>query len=333
MMTFNIGDIHPNTPHLFADLAELLLLINYRGRSSLHRSDLQVVLLGGAISYEEIDDETEESGATQTSAEKNDRIDGQLDAIMSHLEYRAKALTPYYPFQINGESLVLGEPLSSKQRIYRMLLSCSRLRSFSGNKGIRQRWAASFTELSKIAMTGLLPAHATVRIFDANSQDRRDYYSTDLREALKILGKDLGVMINEVECNKKTPQGDAGLDLVGVVDFADDANTSYAILGQCGAQETEWPKKTLEAHSLKLRHFYHMQFDCPSVMFTPVCYRKTTGEWVDNGSTNGVFLADRSRILKLIELQNKFDEIINLPWFIEFDNEFDQILLDDNIYL
>jgi hypothetical protein len=224
-----------------------------------------------------------------------------------------------------GKKLFRRDELGGKEKIYTLLLACSRLRSFQV-KGVAQRWAGIFTELSKIAMKGLLPLHANVRIFDANSQDRKDYYSTDLRKALKILGKDLGVAVNEAECNKKAPQGDAGLDLVGVIDFADGAATSFAILGQCGAQETEWPEKTLEAHSLKFMHLFQMQFNFPGVMFTPVCYRTATGEWVDNGRTNGIFLADRSRILRLLELQNSCEAILDSEWFNVFTSEFEKII-------
>src|SRR5690606_2938131 len=121
---------------------------------------------------------------------------------------------------------------------------------------------------------GMVPAHATVRIFDANSDDRRDYYTTDLRKALKILGRDLRVIkVNDDQCDKAGSAGDGGLDLVAVVDFDDGASNAFALLGQCGAQETGWPKKTLEAHPMRLRNYYQMQLDHPAVMFTPVCFR------------------------------------------------------------
>ncbi|MBL4955207.1 hypothetical protein JK635_23995, partial [Neobacillus sp. YIM B02564] len=169
----------------------------------------------------------------------------------------------------------------------------------------------------------LLPAHAQVRIFDANSDDRREYYSTDLREALKVLGQDLRVIgINEKECDNAGSSGDAGLDLVAVVDFDDGASNSYALLGQCGAQEKDWPKKKLEAHSMNYRNFFHMQLDYMGIMFTPVCYRMANGEWTDNQNANGVLLADRVRILKLLELQNQWNEITTAPWFLKFEEEF-----------
>jgi hypothetical protein len=179
-------------------------------------------------------------------------------------------------------------------------------------------------------MVSLLPEHATVRIFDANSDDRRDYYTTNLSKALKILGKDLGVLkIHDDECHKAGSSGDAGIDLVGIVNFDDGATTSFALLGQCGAQETEWPKKTLEAHSIAYANYFHKQFDYPSVMFTPVCYRTATGEWTDNKSANGTLLIDRERILKLLELKNCWEEIVISEWFEDFENGFNNVKAPD----
>jgi hypothetical protein len=175
-----------------------------------------------------------------------------------------------------------------------------------------------------------MPAHSTVRIFDANSIDRREYYSTDLREALKILGRDLRVLsINDGECEKAGPAGDAGLDLVAVVDFDDGASTAYAVLAQCGAQEKGWPRKTLEAHSMRYRNYFQMQYDYPGVMFTPVCFRGSDGVWSDNQGANGVLLADRGRILKLIALGDRWAEIVEADWFIAFENEFTEFSLED----
>lgn len=320
-MNFNIGELHPNTPHLFADLAELLLIVGHNGRPKLHKNELEAILTRGPISHEEIDTERAASEAEATDAERNARTDRQLEDVMAHLEYRATAFAPFYPFTVEGEDLVLHGDLTPQHRVYRLLLACSRLRSFR-RAGVAQRWAKHFAQLSKIALGGLLPQHATVKVFDANSDDRREYYSTNLRAALKVLGRDLRVLsINEGECDKVHPSGDAGLDLVAIVDFDDGASTAFAVLAQCGAQETGWPRKTLEAHSMRYRHFFQMQYDIPGVMFTPVCFRTSDGEWSDNQSANGVLLADRGRILKLIDLQNKWEEVIAQGWFLEFEAE------------
>ncbi len=321
-MNFDIGDLNPNTPHLFADLAELVLMVGYNGRNYLHKNDLEGVIDRGVISPEELDEEADAASTSEaineTGAERNERRERQLEDVLTQLAFRSKAMEGFYPFEVEGEFLKIRENLTSKHRVYKLLLACSRLRSFK-ESGINQLWAKAFTKLSKIAMKGLVPNHAEVRIFDANSEDRTSYYSTNLKEALKILGKDLAVRIDEIECDKAGTSGDGGLDLVAIVNFDDGARTSYALLGQCGAQEKNWPKKTLEAHSIRYKNFFHMIFELPGVMFTPVCYRNSDGEWSNVQSANGILLVDRIRMLKLIEAQNCWDDIISNQWFIDFE--------------
>lgn len=322
MTSFNIGDLHPNTPHLFADLAELLLLIGYNGRAQLHQNDLEKLLNEQPIAAEEVDEEDEDAQAEKTSAERNSRQDRQIEDVMSQLAYRAGAFGEWYPFEVKGENLRLHPDLSNNHRLYRLLVACSRLRSF-GRKGVPQRWARGFTHVSCAAMRALAPKSAQTRIFDANSLDRQNHYGTDLRNALPILGKELGVLsINEAECANAESSGDGGFDIVTTLNFDDGAATAYAILGQCGAQETAWPSKTLEASPINFRHYYQVQFDYPSVMFTPVSYRLATGTWVNNKCANGVLLADRLRIMNLINLDGTHDQLIAEQWFNDFEAEF-----------
>lgn len=322
MMTFNIGEIHRNTPHLFADVAELLLLTGACGKSFLHTNDLESLIKNEPISTDEFDEEECEEKLQQSSADKNSRQDRQLEDVMSQLDYRSKSFNNFYPFHYHNDTLRLSSGISEPQRVYRFLLACSRLRSFQ-KKGLPQLWAKQFAKLSQLALAGLQPMHATTRIFDANSDDRKSHYGTDLRIALKKLGEELGVLkINEDECQNAGSSGDAGYDLISSFNFDDGAATAFAILGQCGAQETGWPKKTLEAHSMKLRNYFQLLFDYPSVMFTPVCYRTATGGWVDNKCANGIFLADRLRTLMLLEKQKSFSTIIIQQWFIDFEDQF-----------
>ena len=329
-MSFEIGEIHPNTPHLFADLAELLLLVGDVGRAYIHKNDLESLVSNGSITTEEIDGEVEaEQEAIETeksTAERTDRLEQQLEDVFTQLGYRANALGDCYPFTLDGEQLIMNSALIEKHRVYRLLLACSRLRSF-GRKGLPQKWAKHFAQISRVALESLVPARAETRIFDANSDDRKNYYSTDLRVALRKMGQDLGVLsINEDECNKAGPSGDAGFDLIATIKFDDGAATNFALLGQCGAQEREWPSKTLEAHSINLLNFFQVQFNYPSTMFTPVCYRTSAGEWVDNKCANGVLLADRGRILNLIDARNQWVEIVQTPWFISFEQDFSNMV-------
>ena len=325
-MSFEIGELHPNSPHLFADLAVLLLLLSYKGRSYIHSNDLESLITSSDINSDEIDEEKDEQAEERSSAERHSRADRQIEDVLSQLEYRAKAFGDSYPFTVSGQKLKIKPSLNESHRVYRLLVSCSRLRSFN-KAGIPQNWARVFARVAKIAMAGLASQSAVTRIFDANSDDRRDYYGTDLREALKVLGRDLAVLkVNEDECNKASSSGDAGYDLVSVLSFNDGAATHHALLGQCGAQETEWPKKTLEAHPINCQHFFQMQLAYQSVMFTPVCYRNTTGEWVNNKCTNGVLLVDRLRAIHLIGIQAAFADLSTQSWFIDFETKFGQFV-------
>lgn len=330
MKTFEIGELHPNAPHLFADLAELLLLIGYNGRTSIHANDLEKLLNDKTINSDELDEEEQAQNAQTSSASTNSRQDQQIEDIMIHLSYRSGTFSDWYPFVLAGDTLSIQLNFTEKHRIYRLALACSRLRSF-GRKGLPQRWAKVFTRVAKIAFQGLAPKDAATRIFDANSDDRRTYYGTDLRLALPILAKDLGVSINAKNCGKVDSSGDGGFDLVASLDFDDGATTTFSLLGQCGAQETNWPTKTLEAHSIQLRHLFQLQFEYPSIMMTPVCFRTADGEWVDDKCANGIFLADRSRILQLLEWQQCMQTLVKEPWFIEFESEFIEFSPESNI--
>lgn len=321
-MNFNIGEIHPNSPHLFADLAELLVLVGYAGKGWLHKNDLLALRASASTSVEEIDQETATMEELEIDARRHDRIEAQLEDVWTHLEYRSGAMADFYPFSVQGDKLILLDRLDIRHRLYRLLVACSRLRSFA-KKGVPQRWAKSFTALSRLALHGLMPSHASIRIFDANSEDRRSYYGTDLREALIKLGTDLCAFeINREQCRKASAQGDGGIDLVATINFGDGAAGTFSIIGQCGAQETGWPIKTLEATPVRFRNFFSIPFDWPSIMFTPVCYRNSNGEWVDNQSTNGVLLADRLRILTMLEKTDAWNTVAMAAWFSSFEEEF-----------
>ncbi|ELY3803681.1 hypothetical protein SMX72_002244 [Cronobacter sakazakii] len=320
-MIFKVGDVHPNAPHLFADLAELATLINYTGRNDLNKNDLITIRNQSVTSADDADQEEEDDKNEGSDAERNDRLERQVEDVWTQLDYRQSFLKDFYPFRIEGDFIYLKNNLSHLQRIYLFLLACSRLRSFKkAKKGIIQYWARYFSIVSKFATYALLPSHSIVRIFDANSQDRVDYYGTDLRKALVKMGEDLAVpSINYAECVKAGPSGDAGFDIIATLEFEDGLSSNYGILGQCGAQETEWPKKTLEAHALKLRTFYQVHFDLPSIMFTPIFYRDADGGWVDSSPCAGVLILDRARILFLLSKTEHCSTLVSEQWFEEFE--------------
>jgi len=323
---FKTGALHPNTPHLFADLVELFVLISPNTPKAFYKSNIATLIKQGEIHTEELDEVLEYEQEAENHADVSDRLSQQADDIWSQIEYRENAFQDFYPFKVESNCLKLkDDDFSDAQKLYILMLTCSRLRSFDRESGVRQYWAKSFTNLSKEAMVGLTPIGSDVKIFDANSDDRRNYYGTNLRQALVKLGEDLSVInILEDECNKEPSSGDGGLDIVAIYNFKDNAVASHAIFGQCGAQETEWPKKTLEATPEVFSHLFQFQVYPSAVMFTPVCYRNSDGSWVRNRETNKVLLLDRYRILNLIN-QESIANIVTNDWFTKFFETFEQI--------
>ncbi|MBR8005603.1 hypothetical protein [Burkholderia vietnamiensis] len=322
MINFNIGDVHPSVPHLFADIAELLVIVGYNDRGRLHKNDLLSVRQGGRISPDVVDEEALEDARAPDDASRRDRYERQVEDVWQQLSYRASTLGQAYPFELHGDEVRSRAELSNSARVYRLLLACSRLRSFAASAGLAQRWARFFTETCKVAARGLMPEHASssIRVFDANSDDRRTFYGTDLRQALRVLGRQLGAhSIHEEECDKAGHAGDAGLDIVAAVEFGDGVPSSYAIVGQCGAQETGWPKKTLEAYPVRYRSYFNVLLDWPTAMFTPVLYRDADGKWVDTQPASGVLLLDRVRIISLLSMVNAFDAVTNTEWLPQFE--------------
>lgn len=323
MISFNIGELQVGTPHLMADLAELLLLVDFNGRKSIHRNELASIISQEARSIETIDAELLDE-ARENDAENHDALERKIDFIWSQLEYRESSLNDVYPYMVDGDELHMLNDLTDIQKIYCFLTCCSRLRSFSAFTdfgSISHKWAKYFTFLCKEAVRALAPAgkKASVRIFDVGSPDRNLYYGTDLRKALPVLARDLGVIgRNEENCNQ-TSSGDGGFDIIVDYGFDDSLTSNYAILGQCGAQETEWPTKILESHSLNLRHYFHTNYDYTSVMFTPVFYKQSNGRWVNERHTNGVLLLDRQRIINLIRDMSFEKKITQSSWFVTYE--------------
>ena len=218
MTTFDVGDMHPNTPHLLADLVELLCIINYTGRDTFHQTDLASLLNVSNTSVDEVDQERREVRRISSDAVLGDRTEAQLENVWIQLSYRFASLNDMYPFIVEGDEIRMREEQTNKHRVYIFTLCCSRLRSFIRIRGAAQRWARGFAVLCKYATQALLPAHGDVKIFDANSEDRRSYYGTDLRRALRVMGSDLGVKrVDEEECDRAGSSGDAGFDIIATV--------------------------------------------------------------------------------------------------------------------
>ncbi len=305
-MPFQVGRLEANSPHLLADLIELLASLNPDGRRRYSPEDIASIIEG------------------QPDFPENEPQDlrASIHTSWGHLEYRSGKFGPSYPFSLHNGIGLRGR-LSAPARFYRFLLACSRLRSFEHT--LRSAWAADFTKLSAEVLRQLMPNWAEVRVFDANSDDRRNYFGTDLRLALLRLGQDIGASyVNDDECNKHAPQGDAKIDLVAVAGWDDSAPGRLAILGQCAARETDWPDKRLEAHPVGLRGVFTLLADPVNACFIPLLYRETNGQWITDTGASGCLLIDRLRFILLLQRRARTNQLVDAAWFQRFETEFFQ---------
>jgi hypothetical protein len=307
-MTFEVGRLEASSSHLLADLIELIAALNFDGRAAYRPDDL-ISLIEGQPDF----------------AENEPRnLRASVEDAWLHLEYRAGRFATAYPFTFRTGALRVRGQRTHTARIYRFLLACSRLRSF--NPALRSAWASSFTKLSREVLIQLLPGWAEVRVFDANSDDRRHYYGTNLRKALLVLGKDIAASsVDAAECDAQESSGDAKIDLVGLTKWDDPAPGAHVILGQCAARETDWPTKRLEAHAIGLRAMMSLLHDPVNALFIPVLYRDTNGSWITKTHATGCLLIDRLRIISLLNRRGRLAQLIQEPWFREFEQEFNEI--------
>lgn len=321
-MNFEIGVKHPSTPHLFADLVELLTVYDAMGKGELHKNDVISIVSGLPTVGDDLDEQEDDDESADPDALKNDKHEQKIEDLWTQINYRSSSFVSSYPFEVKGDRIILKADWNCpKHRVYRFLLAASRLRSFHEKN--RGKWAKVFCQISATSLKALLPPFAEVKIFDANSDDRRNYYGTDCRKALQKLGEQICAQdINYKTLSKMTASGDGGIDLVGVVSFDDIASGSHVFFGQCGAQEKEWPFKILEAHQVKTKSYFTVLHDIVSTMFTPVIYRMANGDWVNDRHITGALVLDRLRIMSLLDKNNMFDEIVKEKYFIDFEREF-----------
>lgn len=331
-MAFKVGPTHRTSPHLLADLMELVLLTKFNQTDYWAKASLADAISREEIHPEEQDQIRKESSVDEQEAEGmaaiNDKQSVWVEDVWKQLEYRKATFGDSYPFEIDGNTIELSEHFAPPARIYSLLVACSRLRSFEGS--IRVEWAKYFATVCADALRALVRDEMEVRIFDANSIDRHGYYGTDLREALIKLGLDLHPhKVDEDECRRQSSSGDFGIDLVAHYPIRDNAAGTMVILGQCGAQETEWPSKKLEGHPVTLTTIYSLVAQPMHSLFIPLCFRDSTGRWGNNSKVAGCLLFDRSRILQLLIKANKVDGILAAPWFEKFEADFSVSAVED----
>ncbi len=285
----NYGIINDRSPHLIADLCEI---ISFHERTPVARGDIESFInaKGGAGLLQDL----QGNGDTET----NDRIQRLTEDAFQHLLYRAKAFGDWYPFLANHDVLELKETLDDRHKVYATLLIDSRLKMLEGGERIRH--AAEFEKICHLALPALLPAWNNYH-FGVGGADRHQF-GNSLRKALPALAEKLRDDVHLPRINELSPQdtGDAGIDLVSIYEWADNAQGLPAYFGQCAAQQVNWPEKKFEAHPLTHERFISFFHKPGTILFIPVCYHGPDGKWIDSQAFQTV-LIDRLRLIELFQ--------------------------------
>lgn len=297
-LSFDIGHLHAKKPHLFADAVELTLL--FEDYDAISEQDALSILRQTPRSADEAD-EDDQGNEDVSSAEITQSEQYTIEECFRQISYRSGEMAGSYPFIFDDCALRLREELTNSQKLYLFLLVASRLRSF-GSHSFTARVAGAFEHVSKDAMRKLLSEGADVYLFAANSDDRRSIFDTDLRKALPLLAKKMGMDLDIHWDDKLSSSGDAKIDVVGIHGFEDSADIYHVMIGQCAAKELEndWEKKRYEANLNYSAGIFNFKYLPTSILFIPVCYRQPNGAWVEVSKVSGVIPIDRPRITKLL---------------------------------
>lgn len=303
-MKIDFGRIHKTRPHLFADTVEIFAAFAAGGPVS--KTDVITLIDTSVIAEEDLldidqpdlDDNDHPDGTPMVNI--SEAKQGYADDCFLQLEYRQRAFGDSYPFFIKNEMLYVQPDLSDRMYLYLFLLAASRSRTFKEVAGLGKKLADSFEEICRDTLYHLMNGSAEVVMFGPNSQDRNARFDSNLRKAIPLLASFMGAQIPaDWRENDEAAQGDGKLDLIGCQKLDDLQGGWNVYLGQCAAQEDEgnWEKKRQEAVASSHRGRFHFHVDPQSVLFIPVCFRNSDGNWARKNYTAGVIVMDRLRIM------------------------------------
>lgn len=317
MIEIAIGRVQKTKPYLFADAIEVLCAFD--NKTPFSKADAFTLIQEAVVSAEEslefdepdLDDNNYDDNLG--GVEITERVQGYIDECFRQLEYRAAEFGDDYPFEVSNEAISLKNVLISKQNLYIAILAASRIRTFVGTKGSKQKLADLFEILSARALKSLLPDTAEIVGFGPNSNDRKNKFGKNLKDAIPRLAKFMGLDLCHGWENHLQPQGDANIDLVGVQQLDQNEGGWNIFVAQCAAHEEPktWQAKRSEASISTYHYLFSYSVAWQSVLFIPGCFRQSNGKWAERRYVDSVILIDRVRLLRLIEIDADFDAEIS----------------------
>lgn len=304
---FELGRIEATREHLFADTLEIAVAFTVGDPISLTDAigliDQSPKAQDELLNVQDADVDDDDYPDDLGEPEIKGRVQAYAENAFRHIEYRAAMLGDTYPYDIGGEVLTIKPKLTAANNLYLLLLACSRTRTFKSQKGLVQKLADCFEDISAGCLREMISPHGQVYMFGPNSEDRKSIFGSALADAIPALARKLGM---DIAPGWKAPTGASGdgkIDIVGVYDFGDTARGFKVVVGQCASIEDEknWQKKRQEADLMTKTGTFHFLV-CPTpTLFFPTFYRSSSGDWINPDMVAGVVPIDRFRIIKTLE--------------------------------
>ncbi len=314
MVNLEFSSFNSTSPSLLADQLELYLWCS-SSDDSLSQTDIASLINGMDVELdygelEEVDEENVLEWGQETIIDEE--VDTTITALFDTFDKRIKNFGELYPFYLQDDLLIKKEE-RVEFNIYIFLAACSNL-SLLSRKSDESMFTAPFEDMVKLAMTFWFP-NCDVKRFGAGCDDRRTYFSSNLRDALKKLAEFCSAeakgVIDEKDAfghYKLSSSRDAGLDVVGCYNFGDQRCGNFIIFGQC-ATGKGWEKKNYEPKTV----FNYIDFSKEPLIsvFIPYDWVDVDGKWLTYGALSDVLLIDRKRILGLFQKSDR-------GWIAEF---------------
>lgn len=277
----------PNLPyfnqHYFCDYIEILALA----------ANTDVVSLADVIERFDID-----TAGSDENNEQQDVWESKVAGWFAILEVRNQEYVGFYPFEIQGDSIHLKEPLNNQQHLYLFLLLSSNLAYI--NRAFRALLTTDFESVSLTAFIKYLPKQAEVHKF-GKSGVANNRYTGAIKVKIDLLARDL--QLNTCYKNHffaAQNNGDYGLDVVAWVPFYADSQQLYlpVFLAQC-ATGKNWLEKQHEP--LKIQNSIYGLDHAINTLFIPYDARNIDRTFNEEAEIKTQLLFDRLRLIFLLK--------------------------------
>lgn len=248
--------------------------------------------------------------------EDEQRIKSAIIEVISYMHCRKKIADSYYPFEMNAQSAItLSADLTSKNKIYVILLVSSLIKIINRSNGHSYRITHRFEDLCEKPFGLLIPELATKTFFGAGglSNERTEpisqlFYDKVVNLANK-LHLPLGHYFTKEEAGKHNV-GDGGLDWVAWLNFSDNLHMIPMYFAQC-ACGNDWEDKLFDANKSKWGQFIQFNnVDYQLFHFIPKSYRNPDNKWFNNLHLHSAILIDRFRLIELLEKSTNEKDVI-----------------------